>query len=383
VASNPRKLGSGRWQVEWRVTGGQGSPRRSQTFTTKTEARAFKAQVETDLHRGQHVDPRQGRVSVRVYSDLWLTSTRRAPGTVDAYRYHLARILPLIGDRQIGQVRAIHLREVLTHLERRGLAQSTVATAWGVLSSMFRAAVRDQVIPVSPCEGITVSPPARAEVKVLTADQLGGLLDAAGWRKGRDVPLVADRVMLLTAVGTGLRQGELFGLRAPRVELLRRVLSVEEQVTTGKGRPPALTSTLKTATSRRRVPLPDELIDVLSAYLPGRDVLFTTPRSGGLWQRSHFNATVWKPALLRAGLDTSLGLHVLRHTYASHLIAAGRQPKTIQRLMGHSSIVETMDTYGHLFPDDDDQTRTALSGLLQLVLRSDDRTSLGTGDRSG
>lgn len=376
MASNPRKLDSGRWQVEWRVTGGQGSPRRSQTFDTKTAARAFKAQVETDLNRGVHVDPRQGRVTVRQYADLWLHSTRRAPGTMDAYQHHLGRILPLIGDRQVGQVRALHLREVLTALERRGLAPSTVATGWGVLSSMFRAAVRDQVIAVSPCEGITVNGGARKEVQVLTADQLGALLDAAGWRKGRAAPLVDDRVMLLTAVSTGLRQGELFGLRAPRVELLRRVLAVEEQVTSGKGRPPALTSVLKTETSRRRVPLPDELIEALAPYIAGRDVLFTTPRAGGLWRRQHFNDTVWKPALLRAGLDTGLGLHCLRHTYCANLIAAGRHPKTIQRLMGHSSITETMDTYGHLFPDDDEQTRTALSAMLSRVLG--DRR--GTGD---
>jgi integrase len=157
------------------------------------------------------------------------------------------------------------------------------------------------------------------------------------------------------------------GLRRHRIDFLRRILPVEEQVTTGRGRPPALTSKLKTPASRRRVPLPDVVLAALARELEQRDdvdVLFLTPRSGALWRRQHFNDTVWKPTLRAAKLDESLGVHVLRHTYASHLIAAAHHPRVIQARLGHASIVETMDTYGHLFLDSGDETRTALGALL-------------------
>jgi integrase len=365
MASQPRQLPSGRWQVEWRVTGGRGSAKRYQTFDTKTQARAFKAQVEADLSRGVHVDPREGRITVKDYAAYWLTLKPRAPGTMDAYRNHLARILPVIGARQIGQVRPVHLRELLASLRALGWAESTVSTSWGITGSIFRSAVNEGVITASPCDGLSVDKPRRKEVRVLDGDQLTALIAAT---PERDLPV------LLTAIGTGLRQGELLGLRASRVDFLRRTLSVEEQVTSGTGRPAALTSVLKTNAARRRIPLPDELLEVLSPFVVGRDVLFTRPRSGGLWRRDHFNAQIWKPALRAAKLDDTLGIHVLRHTYVSHLIAAGRNPKAIQRLMGHASITETLDTYGHLFPDDDDQTRAVMSGLLGQMLRSTDRS---------
>jgi integrase len=69
---------------------------------------------------------------------------------------------------------------------------------------------------------------------------------------------------------------------------------------------------------------------------------------------------VWKPTLRRAGLPTGYGMHALRHTYASTLIAQGQHPRVIQARLGHASIVETMDTYGHLFPDSHEATARSI-----------------------
>lgn len=87
--------------------------------------------------------------------------------------------------------------------------------------------------------------------------------------------------------------------------------------------------------------------------------MFFSPR-GGLWRRGSLNETVWKPALLRAGLPREYGFHALRHTYASSLISAGLHPRVIQARLGHKSIVETMDTYGHLFPGANEETTRAI-----------------------
>ena len=191
---------------------------------------------------------------------------------------------------------------------------------------------------------------------MFTPDQIGAILAAAKPQ---------HRAALATAIGTGMRQGELLGLRLSSVNLLRRELTVEHQCLTPAGAGmPYLTDTLKTAASRRVIPLPRFTLDALTTHVdnyptrPGQ-ALFLNPH-GGPWRRGAFNDSVWKPTLLRAGLPTTYGIHALRHTYASTLIAAGLHAKVIQTRLGHKSITETMDTYGHLFPHQNHETTDAL-----------------------
>ena len=149
------------------------------------------------------------------------------------------------------------------------------------------------------------------------------------------------------------------------MNLLRRELSVKHQcLTPAAGGMPYLTDTLKTAASRRVIPLPRFTVDALTTHIEthtlGEDQALFTNSHGGLWRRGAFNTSVWKPTLLRAGLPTTYGMHALRHTYASTLIAAGLHAKVIQTRLGHKSITETMDTYGHLFPHQNHETTDAL-----------------------
>jgi integrase len=127
---------------------------------------------------------------------------------------------------------------------------------------------------------------------------------------------------------------------------------------------PFVTETLKTAASRRSIPLPRFTVDALTTHIEeydmGPDQALFVNSHGRLWRRGTFNNSVWKPTLLRAGLPTTYGMHALRHTYASTLITAGLHAKVIQTRLGHKSITETMDTYGHLFPHQDHETSNAL-----------------------
>jgi hypothetical protein len=110
----------------------------------------------------------------------------------------------------------------------------------------------------------------------------------------------------------------------------------------------------------------------VEAYGVGEDqVLFANP-SGGLWRRGSFNDSAWKPALRRAGLPEGYGIYALRHTYASGLISAGLHPRVVQARLGHKSVVETMDTYGHLFPDQNEDTANALDAIFGTGIRGSD-----------
>src|SRR5207244_1702154 len=102
------------------------------------------------------------------------------------------------------------------------------------------------------------------------------------------------RALVSVGIGTGLRPGEIFGLRVPRIDFLRRRLSVVEQVQTVSGSSPCF-APLKTKASQRIVPLPPFVIDALSLHLAefhSTDVVFTTPE-GGLINRTRFHERFW------------------------------------------------------------------------------------------
>ena len=160
--------------------------------------------------------------------------------------------------------------------------------------------------------------------------------------------MVADRYRLLieSAVYTGLRFSELAGLRRDDVDPIRKTVTVHRGVVEVAGR--LHIEEPKTPASRRTVATPGWLGEQLAFHLRGHDAdqVFTAPQ-GGLLRRGNFRRRVWLPATAAAGLD-GVRFHDLRHTHAAWLIAAGEHPKVIQSRLGHASISTTLDRYGHL-----------------------------------
>jgi integrase len=176
-------------------------------------------------------------------------------------------------------------------------------------------------------------------------------------------PRYAVTVML--AAGVGLREGETLGLLTARIDFLRRRVHVEQQLT-GNGEAPQL-SPLKTRASRRIVPIDDVVLEIIAEHIrrwpTTESGLLVTNRLGGPVRRSSFTNR-WRAAVARVGLPTGTRFHDLRHFYASTLIAANLHPKTIQARLGHASITETLDTYGHLFPQSEEDGRGVLDRAL-------------------
>jgi integrase len=167
------------------------------------------------------------------------------------------------------------------------------------------------------------------------------------------------------AAGTGLRQGECFGLTVDRIDFLRRTAKVDRQLLLMPGGP--VLAPPKTEASRRIVPLPDVVVDALAAHLArfpaGGDGFVFTNDDGKPIRRTRFS-DMWRPLVQRAGLPEGAGFHQLRHFYASLLIRHGESVKTVQLRLGHASAVETLNTYSHLWPDSDDRTREAVDLVL-------------------
>jgi integrase len=180
--------------------------------------------------------------------------------------------------------------------------------------------------------------------------------------------LMPDRLQAAVWVGAGvgLRQGEVFGLTVDRVDFLRRVVRVDRQLVTPNAGEPVL-GPPKTKASYRTVPLPDSVGLLLAEHLrrfpPGDDGLIFTLEDGRPVRRQRVG-DAWRRAADRAGLPARTGFHATRHFYASLLIQHGESVKVVQSRLGHASAMETLDTYGHLWPDSEDATRDAVDSVL-------------------
>ena len=155
------------------------------------------------------------------------------------------------------------------------------------------------------------------------------------------------------------------GLRLHRLDLMRRSITVTEQLGEVGGQ--LVVSEPKTKTSRRTIAVPRFLVSELENHLAARpasecDYVFTTS-TGSPLRRTAFRARVWLPAV-----DTSVGrpmrFHDLRHSHAAILISQGEHPKVIASRLGHASIRTTLDVYGHLFDGLDDAAADRLDKLV-------------------
>lgn len=358
MMANPRRIEHGRG-VSWEITYRVESRMVRQRFPTKAAALDALASARVEIRRGTHLAPVESKTTLAAYTKQWSKGLQVARSTRDHYEVIVRRhIAPALGRRPLNTLRRTDIVIFVADLVDKSFAASTIESIYNLLAMILRAAVYDRLLAVSPCFRIKLPPRPPRRLAVFTPDEVRLLLESVK---------PEHRALLAIAVGTGMRQGELLGLRVQRVNFLRRELSVEEQCLTPSGGAPYLTTQLKTPASRRVVPLPQFALEALSIHISARGtrpdgVLFRNPHDG-LWRRGAINSCFWKPTLVRAGLPTSYGMHALRHTYASGLISEGLHPRVIQARLGHKSIVETMDTYGHLFPDQNAETADALQRL--------------------
>ena len=296
-------------------------------------------------------------------------------------------VYPVLGDRAMGAIRTSTVQGFVAAVGKV-LAPSTLRVTYSYVVAVFSAAVRDRVIPSSPCEGVRLPEVRRQLAAVPPLDVLDTLTERLPERFRAVVPLVA---------GSGLRQGEVFGLEVESVAFLgARQVDVRQQLVTLPPEPPYLGS-VKTAESERVVPLAQVTLNALAAHLaehPAREVeiedrtdplkprtrtarlIFTT--DDGAPVARHTWSDLFRPAARAAGLPPGSGLHALRHLYASLLIRHGESVKTVQRRLGHSSAAITLDTYAHLWPDADDTTRAAVEQALSAradSARTEERSS--------
>jgi integrase len=359
-----------RWQARWETPDGEP---KTKLFAKKVDAEKEVTKQEHAVLSGDWLDPEAGKVKVSDYAlDIWLPAQGIIGRTEIEYRGVLNRYLvPEWGRRQIRTVKPSEAGAwqalLTTKYELGGTTPNRVAR---LVRSVFRLAVIDRVIRVSPFEGIkaptlvetTVHPPDVAEVRQIVAHAYNDR-----WRT----------MFELNAL-TGLRSGELRGMRVARFDALRGAYRVEEQLVYERGKGLYLDD-LKTGSGRRVLPLNRRAVDLLAAYIakypppadgPFAGLIFTMP--GG--QPISESTIDWAlKQTCRAAAVEPRHLHELRHHYASVLIAGRENPKVVQKRLGHKDVMTTLRIYAHLFAEAEEQTRSVLDAAWAIPSKDGER----------
>lgn len=258
-------------------------------------------------------------------------------------------------------IRAVRTSEIQAWVANRSavLAPVTVRNVYTFVKSVFASAVEDRLVTYSPCTSRIALPQIeRKEVVPLTVEQVRVLADVMPDRY---------RMAVILQAALGLRLSELLALQVSDVDFLRRTVRIERQLATdGRRFVP-----LKTAASRRTVPLASDVTWLLSAHVaqfpPGSDNTIFTTTFGNPVRQNVYSDMIFKPAVSRAGLPGDVTTHALRHHFASVLLRQGVPVNVVSHAMGHSTAALVLSTYGHLMPGSDDLTRDALDAAWRHV----------------
>ena len=341
----------------------------------RRDAEAELARLIAAADRGIDVEP--SKLTVKEYMGRWLTDYAKpnlAPSSYERYaecvRLH---IVPALGQLRLGDLRPAHIvaaqRRWLESGGRggRSLAPRTVLKLHRILREALQHAVRWQLVPVNAADAVQPPRAQRSEIAALTPDQARTLIDAA---RGDDM-----ETPIITALYTGLRVGELLGLRWQDVTVETGMVRVVQSIRPARGGTFTIGPT-KTHRSQRAVSIPRIVVTALTDHhrqqsawrlalagsWPDHDLVFTDPLGRPL-TAMRLRWALWR--LLRTAGLPKIRLHDLRHTMATLMLAAGEHPKVVSERLGHSTVALTLDVYSHVVPGLQEAAAERLADLLR------------------
>ncbi len=401
IVERPRRGGPA-FQVRWRQDGRW----QSDTFDTNRKAVRFRCDVEDSDNRWP-----QGWIPGHGYAEL-AVEPEEVPDTafadiaerylltrVSVSSYQLARyrgMVEKLADRfpLIDDVDDESIARWVRDSQLAGVAAKTISNYHGLLHGICGHAVRKGLLAANPCvlsrlpkstgynaEGDAITCFLEPEEFALIADAMCSL-EAYEFRPPRGpgerrtpseietcgVAYREDRDLISLAVHTGLRWGEISALRVGDIDLRRRMISVK-RAWKRDGELKWVIGSPKTVRSRRTISLSLGLVELIRPYVVNRppDRYLFVNAFGDPIRQPVFYEYRWQRAVALAqtrGLTKKPRFHDLRHTHVAWLIAAGTPLPKIHQRLGHESIRTTIDVYGGLLANTDDQVDTAIDALL-------------------
>jgi integrase len=281
-------------------------------------------------------------------------------------------VLPEVGSLRLDQVKAGHVRAVIDTLRAKGLGQRSLVEVRNILSTVFRAAVEDELVEVNPASGVKVATAKRHPLTPPSADQLAALIGAS---RG-----TAWEVPILLAASTGMRRSEVLALTWRHVDLDAarvRVVSSLHRVKDDNGTRLVFLDP-KTDRSRRTIALPAFAVDRLRRSHREQaacrlqlgtgwtDLDLVCERGDGQPFDPDSMTSAFKRYAAAAALPPTTRLHDVRHAVATTMLERGIHPAIASAVLGHSSTSFTMNLYQHVMPSMTDQAADAIGAALAV-----------------
>ena len=350
-----RKRKDGRWEGRYVVGHDPITGKMiSRNVLGKTQAQV-KEKLRTAIENSKRLDYTQtGKYTVGQWMDEWFEAYAKVkvrPSSHQTYKGYIENhIKPNIGDIPIEKLTSLQLQKfyrllltegriprIESEKQPKGLSAKTVRNINQVISSAMDMAVRHKLILSNPTEGCELPKVEHREMKTLPAEQLGAFL--------REAKESGVYELYYLDLATGLRRGELLGLKWEDIDLQNGIIHVRRQVARVDGEVKELP--LKTKNSYRSISISQDAVAMLTEMEAHRSSDYVFPAStGGPISPDSVNNMLHR-VLKRAGLP-SIRFHDLRHTFATLALQNGVDIKTVSGMLGHFSAGFTLDTYAHV-----------------------------------
>ena len=324
---------------------------------TKKEVTRKMTEFKHKMNIGEYIEPSNMKLSE--WLERWLEGRKStlAYNTFKSYKSKIKKHLnPVLGDISLKDLKARHIQEMLNHkLEhgklngKGGLAPVSVNLLYRILHAALEQAVKENLLPSNPCKAVETPKERNREMETWNSQQVNKFLEAAEESK--------HHALFYIALNTGMRRGELIGLTWEDIDLDKQKIEVKRQmVRTDNG---LEFKEVKSEASKRTIPLTDNVVKFLKSHkikqgekklsagaaYNDRDLVFCN-KAGHAIDSTNLNRE-FKRVIERAKVP-DIRFHDLRHTFATLFIENGGAIKTLQQILGHTSVTITMDTYSHV-----------------------------------
>ena len=372
------KRKDGTWQGAVTIGRDRNGKQKRKYFYGKTRNEVSKKlnTVINELNNRTFID-NSTNPTMRVWLHTWLWEYKKnsiKAKTFEQYETMLrVHAMPNIGDIQVSNLKPEHLQKIYNNMYENGISARTIHILNTVLHGALKQAVKNNLASRNVTEAVSLPKSKAKEMRVLTLEEQKKFMKV----------LSADRMgnMYLFGLFTGLRRGELLALKWSDIDTERNIIRVERALSRVKdyGDTPNKTKLVveepKTAKSKRIIPIFDYLEEILDrqkqqqikdkensyGLYEENNIIFAT-ELGKMIDPGNFSRKFYK-LIKEAGLPHA-NPHCLRHTFATRGLESGIDLKTMQELLGHSSILVTGDTYTHVLLD---KKRNEINKLNRLV----------------
>jgi integrase len=311
-------------------------------------------EAQPERAKCEHVD-----MTVNDYFNLWfetVAENRYRYKTVENYKWIINfDVRPVIGHIPLSNLQSRDIQRVLNAMKARGVCSNTRRRLYSVISTAFERAVAWKLLETNPVLEVKMPRQEPKKIRAMTQEEIGRFVE--GTDKGR------HKEYFRTALVTGMRPGELAGLRWHDVDFGNLTISVQRSLAwKARFSDGWILVPTKTTRGRRQITMSKSLADSLEDLMKRQDSVkranvngykddgFVFANRCGRPVHPRFITRVFKIALLRAGLPETTRLYDLRHTNATLLLRAGEPIKAVSERLGHSTVWITLQIYAHVLP---------------------------------